>query len=111
MTLIGALLGPAGSGAWADDVAGSQDYPLLGRYQGSEIVGYEVTEYDETTVLDGPFDPVDNSGAIAAPRLRAWVESFPAGDWASVCNADYTPFFHAAISVIDAACEDFVPPG
>jgi len=59
----------------------------------------------------GPFDPVDNSGAIAAPRLRAWVETFPAGDWASVCNADYTPFFHAAISVIDEACEDFVPPG
>ena len=45
------------AGALAADVSGSQDYPLLGRYQGSEIVGYQVTEYDETTVLDGPFDP------------------------------------------------------
>ena len=60
--LIGAVLGSGFSErAWAEDVAGSQDYPLLGRYQGSEIVGYEVTEYDETTVLDGPFDPVDTS--------------------------------------------------
>jgi OmpA-OmpF porin, OOP family len=47
--------------ARAEDVAGSQDYPLLGRYQGSEIVAYEVTQYDETTVLEGPFDPVDTS--------------------------------------------------
>ena len=62
LTLIGAVLGSAFSDrALADDVAGSQDYPLLGRYQGSEIVGYQVTEYDETTVLDGPFDPVDTS--------------------------------------------------
>jgi hypothetical protein len=59
----------------------------------------------------GPFDPVDNSGAVASPRLREWVESFPSGDWASVCNADYAPFFQAAISVIDEVCEDFVPPG
>jgi OOP family OmpA-OmpF porin len=57
-----ALLGSAiVTGALAADVPGSQDYPLLGRYQGSEIVGYQVTEYDETTVLDGPFDPVDTS--------------------------------------------------
>ena len=59
----------------------------------------------------GPFDPTDNSGAIAAPRLREWVQSFPRGDWASVCSGDYTPFFLAAISVIDEVCDDFVPPG
>ena len=49
------------SAAHAADVAGSQDHPLVGRYQGAEIVGYQVTEYDETTVLDGAFDPVDTS--------------------------------------------------
>jgi hypothetical protein len=59
----------------------------------------------------GPFDPTDNSGAVASPRLREWVESFPSGDWASVCSGDYTPFFNAAISVIDEVCDDFVPPG
>ena len=62
MMLAGVVLGQAiVAGALAADVPGSQDYPLLGRYQGSEIVGYQVTEYDETTVLDGPFDPVDTS--------------------------------------------------
>jgi OOP family OmpA-OmpF porin len=62
MMLAGVVLGPAIiAGALAADIRGSQDYPLLGRYQGSEIVGYQVTEYDETTVLDGPFDPVDTS--------------------------------------------------
>jgi outer membrane protein OmpA-like peptidoglycan-associated protein len=37
------------------DVPGSGDHPLVGRYQGAEIVGYSVKEYDETTVIDGAF--------------------------------------------------------
>ena len=62
MMLVAVIVAPAiADRAWAEDVAGSQDYPLLGRYQGSEIVAYEVTEYDETTVVDAPFDPVDTS--------------------------------------------------
>ena len=43
------------------DIDGSSDYPLVGRFEGAEIVGYQVTEYDDVTVLDGPFDPVDVS--------------------------------------------------
>ena len=45
----------------AADLEGSADHPLVGRYEGAEIVGYQVTEYDEVTVLDGPFDAVDTS--------------------------------------------------
>ncbi|HUU24031.1 MAG TPA: hypothetical protein VMW68_00480 [Methyloceanibacter sp.] len=45
----------------AADLGGSADHPLVGRYEGAEIVGYQVTEYDEVTVLDGPFDAVDIS--------------------------------------------------
>jgi len=54
-------------GAWlvaaaqAADVEGSQDHPLVGRYEGAEIVGYTVTDFDEVTILDGPFDPADVS--------------------------------------------------
>ena len=44
------------SGASATDVAGSGDHPLVGRYGGSEIVAYKVTEFDEVTVIDSPFD-------------------------------------------------------
>jgi OOP family OmpA-OmpF porin len=43
-------------GAQAADVEGSSDHPLVGRYQGSEIVAYEVSEFDEATAIEGPFD-------------------------------------------------------
>jgi OmpA-OmpF porin, OOP family len=56
---IGLLLFAAmcvSSGVRAADIEGSSDHPLVGRYQGSEIVAYKVTEFDEVTVIDGPFD-------------------------------------------------------
>jgi OmpA-OmpF porin, OOP family len=55
LVALGAML--VSFGASAADVEGSADHPLVGRYEGSEIVGYQVTEYDETTIVDGPFDP------------------------------------------------------
>lgn len=51
------------------------------------------------------------NGAEASPRLRAFVEGFPNGRVGSVCAADYTPFFVEAVSVIDTACDEFVPEG
>jgi outer membrane protein OmpA-like peptidoglycan-associated protein len=50
-----AALGVAFS-AHAADVAGSSDHPLVGRYEGSEIVAYKVTEFDEVPVIEAPFD-------------------------------------------------------
>jgi len=47
--------------AHAADIKGSADYPLVGRYEGAEIAGYTVTDFDEVTILDGPFDPADVS--------------------------------------------------
>jgi OmpA-OmpF porin, OOP family len=41
----------------AADVSGSRDHPLVGRYAGSEIVGYRTTDFDEVKIVDGPFDP------------------------------------------------------
>lgn len=52
---LAALAGAAASGALAADVEGSSDHPLVGRYDGSEIVGYEASEYDEALLLTGPF--------------------------------------------------------
>jgi OOP family OmpA-OmpF porin len=51
-----AALGLALTAAWAADVAGSSDHPLVGRYEGSEIVAYKVTEFDEVTIIEAPFD-------------------------------------------------------
>jgi OmpA-OmpF porin, OOP family len=53
--VCGALCG----GAAFADVPGSQDHPLIGRYDGSEIVGFTVTAFDEARYIDGPFDPVN----------------------------------------------------
>ena len=46
-------------GAAFADVPGSHDHPLVGRYDGSEIVGYTVTAFDEARYIDGPFDPAN----------------------------------------------------
>ncbi len=43
--------------AGAADVAGSKDDPLIGRYEGSEIVEYSTTEFDAAKVITGPIDP------------------------------------------------------
>jgi outer membrane protein OmpA-like peptidoglycan-associated protein len=48
-----------GSG-FAADVEGSADHPLVGRFEGAEIVGYSVKEYDETQIIDGAFAPGSN---------------------------------------------------
>lgn len=66
---------------------------------------------DEPDGVCGPFEQVGNSGAHPAVRLREFVESFPFGFRASVCEPDYVPFFQDAIGTIDTACEEFVPPG
>ena len=57
-------------------------------------------------------DPnVDEDGAEASPRLQSFVQMFPHGVVGSVCAPDYTPFFAEAVSVIDFACDEFIPPG
>ena len=42
---------------WAQDqdVEGSQDHPLISRYEGSVILNYEAKEFDEYTLPLGPY--------------------------------------------------------
>jgi OOP family OmpA-OmpF porin len=47
--------------ARAADVEGSRDHPLVGRYEGAEIVGYKVADFDEVKVVAGPFTAVGAS--------------------------------------------------
>ncbi|MCY1066561.1 hypothetical protein OV090_17430 [Nannocystis sp. RBIL2] len=56
------------------------------------------------------WDP-DEDGGEAAPRLQSFVQMFSGGVIGSVCSTDYTPFFLEAVSVIDTACDTFVPVG
>jgi hypothetical protein len=54
----------------------------------------------------GPCDPDESFGA---PRLRSFVSSFERGSLGSICASDFSSFFAQAVSVIDTACQDFVP--
>lgn len=42
--------------ALAADKAGSKDHPLVGRYAGSEIVAYKVTDFNEQRLVNAPLD-------------------------------------------------------
>ncbi|HET6584773.1 MAG TPA: hypothetical protein VFG69_15050, partial [Nannocystaceae bacterium] len=50
------------------------------------------------------------TGAEPAPRLREFATSFPLGSLGPFCADDFAPFFAEAVSVIESACDDFVPP-
>ena len=65
---LGALLP-----AQAADVEGSADHPLVGRYEGSEIVGYEVTEYDEAALVEGPFSPTTTTGGTGFKTIEGKI--------------------------------------
>lgn len=44
----------------AADVKGSKDHPLVGRYTGSEIFGYKVSEFDEHRFINAPVNIKDD---------------------------------------------------
>lgn len=46
-----------------------------------------------------------------APRLRTFAELFTYGAVGDVCADSDDGFFQAAIDTIDAACQNFDPPG
>jgi outer membrane protein OmpA-like peptidoglycan-associated protein len=69
--------------AAASDIAGSAVHPLVGRYAGAEIVGYEVSDYDEANLVDGPFSPLSTTGGTGFLTVEGKVTliyyALPAG--------------------------------
>ncbi len=57
----------------AADVEGSSDHPLVGRYAGSEIVGYNLTEYDEANLVEGPFSPTSTNGGTGFKTVEGKI--------------------------------------
>jgi OOP family OmpA-OmpF porin len=75
--LFGLLSGLATAGlALAADVKGSKDHPLVGRYEGSDIVGYRLTDYDQVRVVQAPFDPVQADARTGPAFLTVEGRSF-----------------------------------
>lgn len=52
------------SAVWAADIEGSSDHPLVGRFEGSRIVGYQVSAYDEAAVVAGRFSPLSTEKRV-----------------------------------------------
>lgn len=70
--------------------------------------------------LIGPVNPVcpmldkcngGITGAEVSPRIVQFTEMFTNGSVGQICAPSYKQFFSDAISLIDAACENFMPPG
>ncbi|WP_309085177.1 DUF4892 domain-containing protein [Chelativorans sp.] len=83
-TLVAGLAAGLCCPAWAQDLEGSADHPLIPRYEGSEIVGYEAeafTDYEfrtgkeastGTTILEGKLARITYRG----PADRSVLEVF-----------------------------------
>ena len=61
--------------------------------------------------LIGPKNPACKDAAEIGERLTEFTEMFTYGSVGQICAPSYKQFFSAAISVIDTACENFMPPG
>ena len=65
LVLAVALSVAAPASAQPADARGSRDHPLIPRYAGSYIIGYEAREYDELTLPLGRSVPVDDPKVFA----------------------------------------------
>jgi len=71
------------SAAFAKDVAGAKDHPLVGRYAGSEITKYVSAEFDEQRFVQAPLDVTTdgeaftdaNSFALRGKVARIWYNA------------------------------------
>ena len=97
--------------SWADAIISAKNGDAEAAVVLSLLGDCDIGGSCEGIVLDplNPAAPI--TGAEPAPRIRQFTESFTYGSVGPVCSADYAPFFLEAVSVIDSACDDFVPPG
>ena len=72
---------------------------VLGVFGDNDMADGICTEYDE-----------EGNGAMAAPRLREFLESFAEDrrHYCSVCLPDYSECFHEAVAIIDFTCDDII---
>jgi len=70
-----------------------------------------VAENVVVLALIGP-GPSNSCGAVVNSKVLGFARRFGAnGFTGDICASDYGAFFAEALPVVDAACENFVPPG
>ena len=62
------------SSAHAQDIAGSADHPMISRYEGSTIAGFDTRKFDELVVPLGPVEIDFAKGGVAEPKRSQKVE-------------------------------------
>jgi outer membrane protein OmpA-like peptidoglycan-associated protein len=55
--------------AWAEDTAGSSDHPMITRYEGSVIDGYDVQDFNSYVLPTGPAIKGEEGGRIPSEKL------------------------------------------
>jgi outer membrane protein OmpA-like peptidoglycan-associated protein len=68
--LAGAVASFSHLDAQLSDVKGSKDNPLLKRYEGSTIIGYDFRKFDEFDVLLGPLGARSTGGKYSASKSQ-----------------------------------------
>jgi hypothetical protein len=83
---------------------------LITAKQGNEenIVVLSLVATDDNVCVP---DPNFGQNWMIGERLMAFTELFTYGFVGDLCAPSYDEYFAEALSVIDTACEGFVPPG
>jgi OmpA-OmpF porin, OOP family len=62
--------------SFAAHAAPAADHPLVGRYEGSELVGYFNKDYDEADVIEGPIFGTDHSPDNGWRKLEGHIQLY-----------------------------------
>lgn len=63
------IMAPFAIDAAEQDLAGSTDHPLIGRYEGSWIGGYDFSEFDEYSVVTGKCEKPDENALTVEGKI------------------------------------------
>ena len=66
--------GAAAAGVQLQDVKGSKDHPVVSRYAGSTVIGYQIRDFDEFVLPLGPVQRVEGAGIVVEPTKSQRLE-------------------------------------
>lgn len=108
MAALALLVGLGLGTASAADVAGSHDHPLVSRFSGSTIIGYQQVAYDKATLPLGPLNASSATEVLEGRVTRIAYEA-PAGKsllevYRNFAQALAQAGFKTRFECADAAC-------
>lgn len=96
----------APAGAAEGDVPGSADHPLIGRFEGSVISGYDARDFDEYRFVTGPGGEDAEGGNIEGRVTRIAYRTGPGPSIAEVARNLRLAFEAADMEIVFACTDD-----